>query len=337
MPPRIAPVISQPDTDSALYIHPSEGPNSINVIPKLTGPNYLAWSRSMKRALGAKNKLSFIDGTMAIPAPLDLNRAQWERGNYLVYSWILNSVTDPIASTIVFHDNAIDVWLDLQERFSKADRIRVATLRNSLNNLKQGTKSVLDYFTEMKSLWEELNSHRPLPNCTCVHPCRCPAMQLVRTYRLEDQVIQFLTGLNDSFSVVKTQVLLMDPLPGLNKVYSLVVQEENNHPPLPSIDESSSLINAAQKFANRGKGTSNGGGKNNSKYCTFSIVIIMLWSSVIQNMVTLAKEEMQHMLICPLMKVVKHPMVTLRRFIQLRPILLFLKINSISSWLYYNK
>jgi hypothetical protein len=223
----------------------------------------------MKRALGAKNKLAFIDGTMAIPTPLDLNRAQWERGNYLVYSWILNSVSDPIASTIVFHDNAIDVWLDLQERFSKADRIRVATLRTSINNLKQGTKSVLEYFTELKSLWEELYSHRPLPNCTCVHPCRCPAMQLVRNYRLEDQVIQFLTGLNDSFSIVKTQVLLMDPLPGLNKVYSLVVQEENNHPPVAAIDESSSLINAAQKSAYRGKGTSNGGGKNNSKYCTF--------------------------------------------------------------------
>ncbi|MCH84099.1 integrase catalytic region, partial [Trifolium medium] len=219
MPPRVAPVIPQPDTDSVLYIHPSEGPNSINVVPKLIGQNYLAWSRSMKCALGAKNKLPFIDGSMEVPALDDLNRSQWERGNYLVYSWILNSVSDPIASTIAFHDNAIDVWLDLQERFSKADRVRIATLRNSINNLKQ--------------------------------------------------VIQFLTGLNDQFSVVKTQVLLMDPLPPLNKVYSLVVQEENNHPPVAIVEDSTSLINAAQRSLNRGKSAYNGGGKNNSKYCTF--------------------------------------------------------------------
>ncbi|MCI52387.1 hypothetical protein A2U01_0073631, partial [Trifolium medium] len=64
--PRAAPVV-QPDTNSMLYIHPSEGPNSISIIPKLTGPNYLAWSRSMKRELGAKNKLPFIDGSMEIP------------------------------------------------------------------------------------------------------------------------------------------------------------------------------------------------------------------------------------------------------------------------------
>jgi hypothetical protein len=146
------------------------------------------------------------------------------------------------------------VWRDLHERFSKADRVRIASLHTSINNLKQGSKSVLDYFMELKSLWEELNSHRPLPVCTCVHQCRCLAMQLVRDYRVEDQVIQFLSGLNEHFSVVKTQVLLMDPLPPLNKVYSLVIQEESNHKFVPDLDDSPSLINAAYKGNNEGKG-----------------------------------------------------------------------------------
>jgi len=52
--------------------------------------------------------------------------------------------------------------------------------------------------------------------------------------------MQFLIGLNDQFSVVKTQILLRDPLPSLNKVYSLVIQEERNHAPILSLptDES---------------------------------------------------------------------------------------------------
>jgi len=79
----------------------------------------------------------------------------------------------------------------------------------------------------MKSLWEELNSHRPMPVCTCPYPCRCESMRSTREFRLEDQVIQFLTSLNDNFGVVKTQVLLLDPLPSINIVYSLVVQEES--------------------------------------------------------------------------------------------------------------
>jgi hypothetical protein len=187
MPPRQAPIIvQQANTDSIYYVHPSEGPNSVVVTPPLTGSNYLAWSRSMKRALGAKNKFAFIDGSVPIPPFDDLNRNAWERCNHLIHSWILNSVSPQIAQTIVFHEYAIDVWIELQERFSKVDRVRVASLRTSINNLKQGSKTVLDYFTEMKSLWEELNSHRPMPMCTCPYPCRCESMRAARNFRMED-------------------------------------------------------------------------------------------------------------------------------------------------------
>jgi hypothetical protein len=257
MPPRQALIIVPPpanNADSIFYVHPSEGPNSLTVTPQFNGSNYLAWSRSMCRALGAKNKLSFIDGTLPIPDEHDLDRTAWERCNHLIHSWIINSVSDSIAQTLVFHDTAIDAWEDLRERFPKVDRIRISTLRASLNNLKQGNKSVFDYFT-LRMLWEELNSHRPMPHCTCIHQCRCEAMRAAQNYRIEDQIIQFLTGLNDSFGVVKTQILLMDPLPSMNKVYSLVIQEENNNSlnnsmPINSIDDSDVLVNATANGIN---------------------------------------------------------------------------------------
>ncbi|MCI97037.1 hypothetical protein A2U01_0118337, partial [Trifolium medium] len=53
MPPRVAPIPAQippNNTDSILYVHPSEGLNSVIVTPHLTGSNYLKWSRSMRRA-----------------------------------------------------------------------------------------------------------------------------------------------------------------------------------------------------------------------------------------------------------------------------------------------
>jgi len=222
--------------------------------------------------LGAKNKLSFINGAIQQPDVLDLNRAAWGRCNHLIHSWIINSVSESIAQTIVFHDYALDVWEDLKERFSKADRIRISTLRSSINNLKQGGKSVSEYFTEFRTLWEELNSHRPLSACSCVHQCRCESSTLAQVYRVEDQIMQFLIGLNDQFSVVKTQILLMDPLPSLNKVYSLVILEESNHAPILSLvtDESTISVNAttSKNSYGRGKG-SYGNQKNSSRYCTF--------------------------------------------------------------------
>lgn len=45
---------------------------------------------------------------------------------------------------------------------------------------------------------------------------------------LKDQVIQFLTRLNDHLFVVKTKVLLMESLPSINNIYSLIAQEKIN-------------------------------------------------------------------------------------------------------------
>ena len=193
-----------------------------------------------------------------IPPSSDLNRNAWERCNHLIHSWILNFVSPQISQTIVFHEYAIDVWIELQERFSKVDRVHVASLRTAINNLKQGSKNVLDYFTEKKSLWEELNSHRPMPMCTYPYPCRCESMCAARNFRMEDQVIQFLTGLNDTFLVFKTQVLLIDTLPSINKVYSMVVQEESNNtaPSSVPMEDSSILVNASDARKPYGHGKS---------------------------------------------------------------------------------
>jgi len=196
---------TQPDIEYEYFVHPSEGPNSLTVSPKLNGSYYLAWKRSMQRALGTKNKLGFINGNIPVPDSDDLLRSAWERCNHLVQSWIINSLSESIAQTVVFYDSALEIWQDLHERFSKVDSL-------SINSLKQGNKPVIDYFTELKALWEEFSSHRPIPNCVCIHPCRCEATKVAKNHRNEDQIMQFLTGLNGNFSVVRTQILLLDPL-----------------------------------------------------------------------------------------------------------------------------
>lgn len=76
MPPGIAPN-SQLDLDSMYYIHPSIGHNSITLTPKLDCSNYLTCNRSKQHALGAKNKLKFIDSSTEIINEDHLNFIQW--------------------------------------------------------------------------------------------------------------------------------------------------------------------------------------------------------------------------------------------------------------------
>jgi hypothetical protein len=42
----------------------------------------------------------------------------------------------------------------------------------------------------------------------------------------QEYITHFLMGLNDSFSNIRGQILLLEPLLPINKVFSLVLQEE---------------------------------------------------------------------------------------------------------------
>jgi hypothetical protein len=173
MPPRAAPVLDPSmDQSSPYYVHSSDGPSSVKVTPLLVGSNYHAWSRSMRRALGGKMKLEFVDGTFPVVTDrFDPSYRAWNRCNMLVHSWIMNSVSDSIAQSIVFMENALDVWNDLKERFSQADLVRISEIQQEIYALKQDSKSVTEFYSDLKLLWEELEIYMPMPNCSCVVRC----------------------------------------------------------------------------------------------------------------------------------------------------------------------
>ncbi|KAL2251686.1 UNVERIFIED_CONTAM: hypothetical protein Sindi_2290900 [Sesamum indicum] len=61
----------------ALQLHGSDHPGMILVGTLLTKSNYLTWSYAVKRALQAKMKLGFIDGTTTKPSVADPFFEQW--------------------------------------------------------------------------------------------------------------------------------------------------------------------------------------------------------------------------------------------------------------------
>jgi hypothetical protein len=139
-------------------------------------------------------------------------------------------------------ENALDVWNDLKERFAQSDLVRIAELQQELYSLKQDSRSVTEFYSDLKLIWEELEIYLPMPSCSCRVRCSCEAMRAARHNHMLLYVIRFLTGLNDNFAMVKSQILLMDPLPPLNKVFSMVLQHERQGK-IPRDDEAQALIN----------------------------------------------------------------------------------------------
>ncbi|CAL1394399.1 unnamed protein product [Linum trigynum] len=196
------------------------------VIVLLSGSNYHSWGRSMRMGLHARNKLPLIDSPSSVPSPDVPLWSAWDQANVLVLGWIQRSVAPEIAQSILWFNTAVEAWEDLRERFSEGNEIRISDLYDEIAALKQGSLSISSYFTKFRVLWEEFLILRPLPVCSCNPKCMCDASSIPRGYMRRDQVIRFLKGLNESFGHIKSQLLMMDPLPSINKVFSNLAQHE---------------------------------------------------------------------------------------------------------------
>jgi len=207
------------------YLSSNENPTMVLVPSLLTESNYHEWARSMQTSLLSKNKLQFVDGSLPQPPLGDPMHDTWNRCNQMVVSWLRNAMTVSMAKSVLWIDLAVDVWNDVRNRFSQGDNFRIATLQEEIFGLKQGDMTVSEYSTRLKTFWEELEMFEPLPQCSCVN--HCDAVTRARTYRTTNYIIRFLRGLNEQYSQVRSQVMLMDPMPSIPRVLSLIVQQED--------------------------------------------------------------------------------------------------------------
>jgi len=86
----------------------------------------------------------------------------------------------------------------------------------------------------------------------------------------------FLRGLNDNFAMLRSQILLLNPLPLITTVFSMVIEHERQNGLVPPQDESSSLVNLADGKRFSGKGKNNWtpiGFKKDSKSSVNSSVV----------------------------------------------------------------
>jgi hypothetical protein len=211
------------DPSNPLFLNSGENPALILVGSPLTGENYNTWSRSMLVSLSAKNKIGFVNGSICEPPEHDDLFPAWTRCNDMVVSWILHVVSSDIKSSIIYITSSKIMWEDLKDRYSQRNGPRIFQLQKSIAATFQENSNVSQYFTQLKTLWEELNNYSPMSICNC---CNCGRVKSILEFHSQERVYQFLMGLNDSFSAVRAQILLTDPLPPLNKVFSLIIQEE---------------------------------------------------------------------------------------------------------------
>ncbi|XP_016186375.1 uncharacterized protein LOC107628080 [Arachis ipaensis] len=177
----------------------------------------------------------------------------------------------------MWHNVAFDLWQDLMRRYCQGDIFKIAELDDELSSIKQGDLTITAYFTRLKVIWEELENLRPIPQCVACdsNNCLCGLMK-VRKYQDDAYVVRFLKGLNEAYSNVRSQVMMMEPVPKIDQVLSMILQQERQLHTLEPID-CKALISASNNFSypNRGRGRgrapgrSHGRGRGATKQCSF--------------------------------------------------------------------
>jgi len=80
----------------------------------------------------------------------------------------------------------------------------------------------------MKSIWDELASYKVIPVCSCraMRSCTCNMIKMLMDSQEHEHIMFFFMGLNDHFTPVRDQILLMEPLPPMNDVFAKVTQQK---------------------------------------------------------------------------------------------------------------
>jgi len=216
---------AQVEPSDPLFVHPSDNPAQPLVSNVFNGDNFDNWKRSVEIALSARHKLPLINGNCPKPDANSPLITLWQRNNAMVLSWLLNSLSENIRNSVLYFNTAEDLWKDLEGRFGQSNKARLFQVQKDVSCLSQGDMDIASYYTKARQLWDESSAVGGVPMCTCAK-CECGVNGKLHNYTEEQRLIQFLMGLNPSYTAVRGNILMMSPFPSMSQAYSLLVQEE---------------------------------------------------------------------------------------------------------------
>ena len=219
-------VLPNNDPSSVYYIHPSDYTPQLLVATKFNGTGFHNWKKCILMAFSARNKLDFLYGTLPKPDTTHSNYSPWNRCNDMIMSWIIFNLDPRIVESVMSFSTASNIWQDLEERFAYSSHTKIYNLEKQLADVDQGNFNVLDFYTKFKVLWDDLNTIDPLPTCTC-NNCTCNLTDTFLKQQQNRKLIRFMMKLNEQFSGIRSNVLMMKDLPHLSEAYRLFARRNS--------------------------------------------------------------------------------------------------------------
>ncbi|XP_071681833.1 uncharacterized protein [Lolium perenne] len=209
---------SRPDGEIKEDIHPLQMPHV-----KLEGSEtYASWAEHAETILVSRKLEGYILGTVEKPTEEDSKEGQrWKMTNALVRAWLLSSVSPQIAKQVERIKEASEIWRLLKGTFSGVGNEMLACrIQRELQELCQGERSVVEYVSELKRLWSDLDYYDPI-DLECG---KC--IERFSKWTERKRVRDFLNGLNSKFENRRAALYGARKLPSLEQAISAIISEE---------------------------------------------------------------------------------------------------------------
>lgn len=107
------------------------------------------------------------------PDKNDAKMDDWYTIHSMLMAWLMNMIEPSIRSTLLFYEDARELWVALKRILCVVNSTRIYQLKTSLAECKQcKMESVVSYFGRLSKIFDELSMYVVLAKCTC-HGCTC--------------------------------------------------------------------------------------------------------------------------------------------------------------------
>lgn len=90
----------------------------------------------------------------------------------MLVAWIFNTIEPALRSIVTYTENVQELWDDLRQRFSIGNGARIHQLKTDLAACKQCGQFIVQYYGQLKMMWDKLVHYEPIPICMC-GGCTC--------------------------------------------------------------------------------------------------------------------------------------------------------------------
>ncbi|KAK9756366.1 hypothetical protein RND81_01G091700 [Saponaria officinalis] len=138
------------------------------------------------------------------------------------------SISPSITNHMMYVNSSKQLWDEIGERYNQSNAPYLYQLRKSMVYIEQNGQPVVQYFGRLKSIWEDLSSLDPLPECDCdaIKAYSCNIMKKIVDRDNRNRLLDFLMGFDATYEVVVDQILSFDPLPTVNQAFFKIQQVE---------------------------------------------------------------------------------------------------------------